>query len=77
MVRPGPAGGLTAKASPLFGGVKSAAALRRSEPAMTTAMMMAGDSIRAIAAAMWPPWGMLWVSRNCTAVTKVTALTEP
>ena len=28
---------------------------RRTELAMTTAMMMAGDSISAMAAAMWPP----------------------
>ena len=43
----------------------------------TTARMMAGDSISAIAAAMCPPKGTPEFSRCWVAVMKVTALTEP
>jgi hypothetical protein len=43
----------------------------------STAMMMSGDSINAIAAAMWPPKVIEWVSRYRTAAMKVTSLTEP
>ena len=54
-----------------------AASRERCQFAISTARMSAGDSISAIAAAMWPPAGRPRVSRYCTAVMKVTALTEP
>ena len=49
----------------------------RARLASSTAMTMAGDSIKAIAAAMWPPKARPWLPRYCVAVMKVTALTEP
>ena len=51
--------------------------LCRMELASSTAMMMAGDSMRTRATAMWPPGASPCASRNWLAVTKVTALTEP
>ena len=47
--------------------------------ALTSSMatMMAGDSMRTRATAMWPPATSPCVSRNWLAVRKVTALTEP
>ncbi len=40
-------------------------------------MTMAGDSIKAMAATMWPENGMSRALRKAAAVMKVTALTEP
>ena len=41
------------------------------------AKIMAGDSMSAIAAAIWPPNAMPYCSRDWVAVIKVTALTDP
>ena len=40
-------------------------------------IIIAGDSIKAIIATIWPWICNCWVSRKDTAVTNVTALTEP
>lgn len=45
--------------------------------ASSTATMMAGDSISTIATVMWPPGASPALVKNCVAVTKVTALTDP
>ena len=49
----------------------------RTQVARSTAMMMAGDSIKTIATVMWPPASSPRDTRNCDAVTNVTALTDP
>jgi len=44
---------------------------------MISATMMAGDSMRARAATMCPPWASPDASRKLVAAIKVTALTDP
>ena len=40
-------------------------------------MMMAGNSINAMTATMWPPYCSDCISKKDTEATKVTALTDP
>ena len=49
----------------------------RTHVARSTAMMIAGDSINTSATVMCPPASSPRETRNCDAVTKVTALTDP